>query len=482
MITPFMQQYVDVALAHHSPLEYNDTLTVLEFIEVTNYDISKLWVDKFWGSLRYGQLIYVDDELITWIGFNAAQAWRRKNNFMELLKNNKIEYIEYTNDEYSNFLLSLPKESKIYPPASIGKGSNLVKHILIDVEALKDAAMRIGNGKGTHVRTYYRALEKLVGMYMDYQSQFNIAQSNHSRAQLTLKNNEIDAQSKQLVVFQQTLTEKDQILAAKEQELIEKNKRIANTQLVTEGLLSYKLFLERNEKVYVITSRYYASEGLFKVGRTGGISAKDRLSAMNTGHAPNDNLFVATVFNTNNARDLEDRAHKIMRHHRVLTSKEWFHLPYLDICEILTLLNENHNLEQDLLNTITKRLYDISCADPSQIRWTEGVPLMIADSPSQESPSAEPSDSVPLMIADSPSQESPSAEPSDSVQSSAEQTDHISLSTDASQPTRITFTFNIKGWSADQTRDFIVGVLSDYKTQLNNGKPKKPLWSTLTRI
>ncbi len=131
-----------------------------------------------------------------------------------------------------------------------------------------------------------------------------------------------------------------------------------------------------------------------------------------------------------------------------------------------------------MLNTITKRLYDISCADPSQIRWTEGVPLMIADSPSQESPSAEPSDSVPLMIADSPSQESPSAEPSDSVQSSAEQTDHISLSTDASQPTRITFTFNIKGWSADQTRDFIVGVLSDYKTQLNNGKPKKPLWST----
>ena len=225
-----------------------------------------------------------------------------------------------------------------------------------------------------------------------------------------------------------------QIIAAKESELAEKNRRIANTQIVNKELLSYKLFLERNETLYVITSKIYSIQGAFKVGRSGSTGAKDRCTNMNTGHVPGDDLFIAMAFKTNDSKQLECRAHTLMQHHRIANSREWFHLPYPVICKIITMLNENHNAEQELMNEITQILHNISCASPEQIKWDEGIPLLIT-----------------------------------TTGNAAEHMDEI---------VRPGFTYCIRGWTIEQTYDFIVSVLTEYKNQPVN---KKSSWTSISK-
>lgn len=166
-----MHQYIELAIECRPPQDNNDLLTIKEFIEATKFPIDKLYIDKFWASLHDNQLIYVDDDLIRWMGFDAAQVWKRKDNFIGLLKNNEIDYIEYSNDEYATFF-AMNTRKEIYPIPHSGKGTGTLKHILLNTDALKLAMLLIGRGRGIHVRKHYLALEKMFFTYFHYQCRF----------------------------------------------------------------------------------------------------------------------------------------------------------------------------------------------------------------------------------------------------------------------------------------------------------------------
>ncbi len=163
-----LQHYVDLALT--SSTAY--MLTIVEFIEVTNYDISKLYIDKFWASMQDdNQWIYVDDELLRWMGFEAIKPIHRKGSFIDLMKTNGITYTELTNKRYAQFLTTIP-DTKMYPLTPSGKGVGKVKHILIEPEALRIAMLMVGRGKGQRAKEYYCALDRLFRIYLQYQCQF----------------------------------------------------------------------------------------------------------------------------------------------------------------------------------------------------------------------------------------------------------------------------------------------------------------------
>ena len=100
---------------------------------------------------------------------------------------------------------------------------------------------KVGTVKGDQVRACCRSLEKLLRVYIDYQSQFKETQY--------IKQLEENAQK--VLLIQQESEMPKRIIAVKDQEIAEKNKHIANTQIVTKELLFYKLFLERNETLYI---------------------------------------------------------------------------------------------------------------------------------------------------------------------------------------------------------------------------------------
>jgi hypothetical protein len=500
------QQYIELAIEARSPQDNNDMLTVKEFIEVTKFPIDKLYIDKFWASLHDNQLIYIDDELTRWMGFEAALAKHRKDTLTNLLKNNGIEYFEYDNSEYSRFLSrSAYADHGIYPPppASRGGATNM-KHMLLDADSLKMAMMIIGRGKGRYVREYYLTLEKLLKSYMQYQTRFKEIKSECNIKLLEEKSAEIEQRDRQLTVFKQELDSAKIIIA-------EKDKRLANTQAVNGELLSYKLFLGNSETVYIITSNAYAYQGLFKVGKTAALSAKHRLNTMNTGHAPGDDLFIAREFKVHSAKLLEDRVHDILCHFRVKDTREWFHIPFLTLCRVINLLNDNRNAELDIVNEITRILYEISCTNPDQLKYHEGVTMSICAPPSESatdqndtindniaSETLQPTveevivddvDQALSELAISPiSQPAPASSIQTISQPAEPQTAQPPTVAEIRQPTepepqpqpdQIQFTFHIRDWTTAQTHNFIVNVLEEYKKEIG---PKKGAWTPLSKI
>ena len=48
-------------------------LTIQEFIEDKNYNIDSLYIDKFWESISNDKWIYINDDMLKWMGYNAIE-------------------------------------------------------------------------------------------------------------------------------------------------------------------------------------------------------------------------------------------------------------------------------------------------------------------------------------------------------------------------------------------------------------------------
>ena len=94
--------YIDKALAAS-----NEMLTVIEFIKVIDYPIDMFMIERFWNNMEEDKLIYVDDELIKWMGYSGELKKIRKMHFMKILPSeNTSMFLHYNNQEYAEFISS----------------------------------------------------------------------------------------------------------------------------------------------------------------------------------------------------------------------------------------------------------------------------------------------------------------------------------------------------------------------------------------
>lgn len=418
-----MAQYIEKALA------VPELLTITEFIKVVEYPIDTFMIDRFWNTMNEDKLIYVDMDLIDWMGFTGEDR-NKKHSFMRIVENSG-EYLYKSNSEYSEFILGLSSSNAIYPPAASGRGVVNTKHLLLTPDCLRAVMMRVNTQRGDQVRAYYISLEKLFKSYIQYQNSFREIQM---RVQLERDQKLLLESARVVTEKEKLLLESAQTIAAKEKEIADRDKQLANTRVVNGNLLAYKLFLTREETLYIITSKFYAAQGLFKVGKTK-MNAKDRVSTMNTGHVSADSLFIAGEFRTNNSKHLEDRVHHLMQHHRDAADREWFHLPYRIIVDIINKLNENHIAKQDAMNEITRMLHELKCKDPKLIDWTAGMPLLL------EGPEG-------------------------------------SAAENHTTPQEVPFDYAVGEFTNTETRDRIVNSLGDYLQSLGG---RKPSWTTMRK-
>jgi hypothetical protein len=401
-------QYVKKALDTSA-----DMLTVMEYIKAVDYPINAFMIDRFYHTLGNDQLIYLDDELIQWVGYDAKTAKNRKINFMRLLQNNTlgVDYYEYDNAEYKKFITSLEvlaSISNIYPDTTLfdGRGKATIKHLLLTPNCFRNILMQINTPKARQVRSYYITIEQLFKDYIEYQTEFKQIQ----QGILLQKNEQLRLKAEETTeIIKQELESKQLALASAAEKLAEQDKQLANTRLVSNELLSYKKFITKDESLYVITSKLYAKQGLFKIGKTKSI--KPRVSQLNTGHAPGDELFVAAEFKTGNAKHLEDRVHFVLQHHRVINNREFFHLPFPIICRIIEKLNNNLISEQDLMNEATQILYELQNKSFDSIEWDENVvysdnlleaprPVLLLEGATPAPEAVPPAEEVPQVAAE----------------------------------------------------------------------------------
>src|ERR1700761_3355267 len=143
-------QYINTAIELYSV--HIDILTLPEFIKAVNYPIDMFMIDRFWNTMENNMLIYVDNELIKWMGYEG-ETRVQKQSFLRSLSGAKSgeDYFQYSNAEYENFLtktVQLVSCTEIYPKIDRMNGKNMTKHLLLTSKCLKTTMMKENTARG----------------------------------------------------------------------------------------------------------------------------------------------------------------------------------------------------------------------------------------------------------------------------------------------------------------------------------------------
>jgi hypothetical protein len=65
---------------------------LVSYINKYNYQINNIYIDKFWANINNKDWIYVDDQLIEWIGYNKING---KQKLINIIKENFKEDKDY---------------------------------------------------------------------------------------------------------------------------------------------------------------------------------------------------------------------------------------------------------------------------------------------------------------------------------------------------------------------------------------------------
>ncbi len=342
--------YITLALSYAT----DDLLKLSEFIRVIAYPIQPFIIDTFWHTLRGKQLIYVNDELIQWMGYENTEQKGRKAAFMKILPKEKldIEYFSYSNDEYEKFVANLRDTNvslRLYPSVDRNHGKGPTKHLLLTPKCLKTTMMKVCTHRGDAVREYYYALEELFEIYVNYQNAHHLRQIQKDKERaLTL-----------MTAAQNELAARDAIIANRdEQLLIERNKHIYMQNIITNVK-----HLERTEYIYVATSTQYAAYNQYKIGATDRL--KPRMCTYNTGRADGDNLYFAWIHKCHCATELKKRVKSLLGRWSDNERKEMYILNYDFLIKFLEFICSNEDNEVEIINYfIDHEQADAICRPP----------------------------------------------------------------------------------------------------------------------
>ena len=247
-------------------MKYNNQLTIKDLMVELNYEINDLYIDKFWNNIKDDKWIYINDELLEWFGYasNIANRYKNKDRYVELLKSNFNETIDFKQLnalEFKNVYVGVDPHIEV--PKDINEHSK-VKHLIVSPDTFKQSLMLLQTSKAKTIREYYVNLEKVFKLYLQYQSKF-------MENQLADKNKELD--------------------------------RIKNGSKQFKNIVLNKNIHKLDEYIYVMTSKNYAKQNIFKVGMTKDLDG--RIRQYQVGRADNDKFHYVFIMNCVSAKYLE---------------------------------------------------------------------------------------------------------------------------------------------------------------------------------
>jgi phage anti-repressor protein/uncharacterized C2H2 Zn-finger protein len=245
-------------------------LSVYDLLNRIGFDYSNVHFDILWKSINDNIWIYINDEMISWIGILNSNLRQSKLTLIDMLTNN------FDSNDYK-VLSKQTTKNEDYTPMGFSKSdiSKLVEggphnktYLLVSPITFKELIMMLNTDKCKQIRRYYIELEQIFKLYNQYVS-------NYSNCKL--------------------------ITVSKELEL-EKEK----TNILTDEITGSKI-LDRNEYIYICTNKIHELNSIYKVGKCR--SLKSRLSGYNTGHANNQKYFYVYSFKCYDSKILEEMIH-----------------------------------------------------------------------------------------------------------------------------------------------------------------------------
>ena len=302
-----------------------------EYLDFTEDDLRRL--NMFWEPCFNNSWIYLSDEIILGELTNEKGPHALKHFYTRVLITEDYTIdIDYKKIDKNDELVK--KYEEVYcPKKDIRKTSNRKLYYAVTGETYKDLLQKSANKKGKATRQYYRKVEQLAIFMKDY------IVALHTNA------------------MKKQLEEKDAALNRMHECHIE--------------LITYKKLTEKNESIYIAATHTYATQGIFKIGRTKCI--KSRNSSHNTTHVDGDNVKVLKEFKVNDSVSMENYIHKKLRGLLVNNEKEFFKCPYNLLEDILDEIINNDEEHSKHINSIIDLVYQLKSANYSSNKWMEGI-------------------------------------------------------------------------------------------------------------
>ena len=287
------------------------------------------------------------------MGYKQISAFYR-----DTLRPNYINDVDYSEINKDDELIKKYKEYKKYFAGDLSpaknkerRGGSNVKHYKIIGKTLKKMLMKCGTKKGDQICEYYLKVEQLAIFMKDYIVALHAY-----------------LMQKQLDDAKVALNDQKQIIDDAKESL----NRINRVNL---ELLTFKKLNERNESIYIVATYRYATQGIFKVGRTKCMKA--RTSGHNTTHIACDKVKVLKEFKVNDSVATENYIHRKLKGLLVRDEKEFFMCPYDLLEKIIEVIISNDDAHNNLINSIIDTVYQLKCSNYSIEHWMNGIDTTI---------------------------------------------------------------------------------------------------------
>jgi len=387
-LTTEQKRMVLDALKHTEKTKESELMQINEFIEYSKIEMKREWVNEFWKFINGSKFIPLNEKRTDMMGYKKSKDMYK--DIVKKIKENFIEGEDYQECRYDlkecdedifrkktlkpstkNGKKSANSTDAIRGKASNGiapygsdKGGRPKKLYEVTPDCFKNMLMMANTSKAKEIRKYFLGVEKLFHIYSEYVSQWKMFQQHETQIKYYEK-------KEKLIKEQQTKKEKELKIKIEEQ-----SKELNSIHKHNEELLEFKLFKEQNQLVYITTTKQYAKQGLFKVGKTK-LTTKQRNSSLNTSRVAGDEVITLKEFKTYDAGLLEKTIHTLLNSLRPVKNREFFMCPYNLLVDIISNVAENNEMNFDLANNIIRAVHKIKNEPDSETKYTVGLPMDI---------------------------------------------------------------------------------------------------------
>jgi hypothetical protein len=163
-------------------------LTGKELLKFINYEYNTLFLDKFWNNIKDDIWIYIDDNMLKYIGYNCERERDSRKKYLNLLTTNfeiDLDYKILNSGEFKNSYsdVTVAIENNEY------NEHNKVKHLILSPDCFKQSLMLLKTNKSKEIKKYYIELEKVFKLYLEYQNKYQ---------ELELENKNKELENKEL--------------------------------------------------------------------------------------------------------------------------------------------------------------------------------------------------------------------------------------------------------------------------------------------
>jgi hypothetical protein len=277
----------------------------------------------FWEPAFNKSWIVLNKELIKDYFCKNDNSKHTINNFYKRVLFKYEENIDYKEITYNEYLSTYKNNRSSNLKTS--KGGQNARYYKVSGECFK----MIGMNRNKEIRKYYIKVEELASFMKDY------------------------------------------ILELSKRQIAEQEKKLNHANSVNKELLTFKLMKGKNETLYVMSNKNYASQGLFKVGKTINKASK-RASDLNTANPVGEDITVLYEIKTHDSAALEKRCHSIFQNLRPTNKREYFLCVYDRLIQLLNIIADNMDKEINEVNDLVNIIYN-----KSDNKWTTGLDMNI---------------------------------------------------------------------------------------------------------